>query len=310
MPKVSVVIPTYNRKDLLSEAIASVQSQTFHDYEILVIDHGSTDGTSAWVRNTYADAVRLIQLDFCPLPACPRNRGIQEARGEYVAFLDSDDLWLPSKLTLQMEAFAKHREAGWSYGMAERFGLGIAKPTADIARWQLQSGWVLDAFLMGNFLASCTVVVKKSILDDVGGFDTSPDLRSTEDYELWIRLAAKSQICVVPELIGRIRIASDNVSHNLANRLAPEKMALESAQRKLNLSPGRMAPAMAALYLRHFRYAIENNPELAIEYLDKSWSHAPWHFRQALYKTVLRIAGAPGAKAVINSERWFKQCVG
>src|SRR5258708_6037496 len=161
MPKVSVIIPTYNRKDTLGEAIDSALHQTYKDIEILVMDHGSTDGSFEWVTKTYGEAIRAIRLEYCPLPACPRNRGIEAAKGDYVAFLDSDDLWLPQKLELQMKVLESHSDIGWSYGKAERFGAGIQDGTPEVAWWQLRSGHILRDLLKNSFIPCCTVVLRK-----------------------------------------------------------------------------------------------------------------------------------------------------
>jgi len=310
MPKVSVIIPSYNRKDTLGEAIDSVLNQTFRDFEIIVVDHGSTDGTFEWAARAYPTQIRLIRLDYCPLPACPRNRGIQEAKGDYVAFLDSDDLWLPKKLALQMEAFAAHPKAGWSYGMAERFGDTVPKGTPDIAQWQVHTGQVFEELLLGNFIPTATMMIRKSLLDTVGIFDQAPELRSTEDYELWLRLAAQSPVCAIGETIARIRIASDNVSGNLRSRFDPELKALESAQRKLNVPPEKMRRAIAALHLRHFRYLLEGDSQNARAHLDASWALQPLRFRTALYKALMTVGGATAAKPVIAAEKWLKRCLG
>src|ERR1700739_995623 len=98
MTRVSVLLPTHNRKDLLREAIDSVINQTFKDWELIVVDNGSTDGTRDMVRSEYADRIRCLTIPHSEMPADARNAGITIARGPYLAFLDSDDLWMPEKL--------------------------------------------------------------------------------------------------------------------------------------------------------------------------------------------------------------------
>ena len=175
MPKVSIIIPTYNRKDLLLEALSSVFTQQYTDFEIIVVDHGSTDGTAAWVRETYGPRVRCLELPYCPLPACPRNAGIAAALGSYIAFLDSDDIWLPNKLALQVQALESAPQAGWSYGNARRFGDPSQENVLEIGRWQFHTGRVFNYLLEGNFIPTCTVMVRKSCLEEVGSFDMTPD---------------------------------------------------------------------------------------------------------------------------------------
>jgi glycosyltransferase involved in cell wall biosynthesis len=310
MPKVSVIIPTYNRKDTLPEAIDSVLQQTYQDFEIIVVDHGSTDGSAAMVTARYGKSIRVLETEFCPYPACPRNRGIQVAEGTYIAFLDSDDLWRPHKLAMQIDALESDHSLGWSYGKAERFGQGVPAGTPEIGRWQVHTGNVLRALLMLNFIPSCTVLVRKECLDSVGHFDTTPGLRSAEDYECWIRLAARYPVHAVKNIIARYRVSSDNTSKTLTSRYGPEKLALELAASKLNLSPGLLQQAMASLHLRLFRYTLSTDSAAALSHLNKSLALNPRRFRTLLYKSIVALAGARAAQNFIKSEQWLKRCIG
>jgi len=310
MPKVSVVIPTYNRKDTLGEAIDSVLHQIYTDYEIIVVDHGSTDGSFEWMTRTYGNKIQAIRSEFCPLPACPRNRGIEAAKGLYIAFLDSDDIWMPQKLARQIDALENHAEFGWSYGKAVRFGNKTQEGTPEIGWWQVHSGSVFKSMLLGNFVPSCTVVVRAGALKEVGPFDMSPDLRSTEDYELWLRLAERFPVYAVNETIAKYRVTADSVSENLASRFDPERKALESAQRKLHVPEPLMRKAFAALHMRHFRYTIKTDPAKAMAHLESSWTLNPYAWRTALYKSAATLGGAAAAQQLIGMEKWLKRSLG
>ncbi len=310
MAKVSVVIPTYNRKDLLGDAIDSVLHQTYADFEIIVVDHGSTDGSYEWVSKTYGNAVRAIRLDYCPLPACPRNHGIQAAQGDYIAFLDSDDLWLPQKLALQVQALESHPELGWSYGKAERFGPGVQEGAPEIGWWQLRSGHILPDLLMNSFIPCCTVVVRKSCFSIAGVFDETPGLRTAEDYELWIRMAAHFPVHVVRQTIARYRISEGNLSKDLSKRFAIEKLALERASEKLHLAPARFQQAIAGLHLRMFRYLLNTNPVEARAHLDEAWKRDRTRPRILLYQILVRLTGVYGMQQWIHGERRVKQFLG
>ena len=120
MPRVSVIIPTYNRADLLGEAIDSVLAQSYQDFEMIVADDGSTDET-AMVASKYGDKVRFLALPHRGQPAAPRNAGIAAATGEYISFLDSDDLYLPDKLALQVPALDENPKVGMVYSSAHFF---------------------------------------------------------------------------------------------------------------------------------------------------------------------------------------------
>ena len=121
---VSVVIPTHNRVEFIGETVDSVLAQTYTDLEVIIVDDGSSDGTGDYIRSRYADdsRVRYIWQENAERSAA-RNRGIDEARGEFVAFLDSDDLWLPKKLELQMQIMEARPEVVMVLGWTSRFGL-------------------------------------------------------------------------------------------------------------------------------------------------------------------------------------------
>ena len=308
--KVSVVIPTYNRRDTLGEAIDSVLHQTYTDFEIIVVDHGSTDGSYEWVSKTYGNSLCVIRVDFCPLPACPRNHGIKAAQGEYVAFLDSDDLWLPQKLDRQIKALETRPELGWSYGKAERFGPGIQEGTPEIGWWQLRSGHILPDLLMNSFIPCCTVVVRKSCFPIVGLFDETPALRTAEDYELWIRLAAHFPVHAVRQTIARYRVTDDNLSKDLSKRFAIEKLALERASEKLQLAPATRQQAIAGLHLRMFRYLVHTDPAQARAHLDEAWKRHRTRPRILLYQILVSLTGMDGMRRWIQGERRLKQLLG
>ena len=117
MPRVSVIIPTYNREKYIAETINSVLDQTFSDYEIIVVDDGSADNTERLIREQFADEVIYLSKPNGG-PASARNMGMRVAKGEYIAFLDSDDLWLPEKLAIQTRFMDAHPEIGLTYSWA------------------------------------------------------------------------------------------------------------------------------------------------------------------------------------------------
>ncbi|MEW5767211.1 MAG: glycosyltransferase [bacterium] len=220
MPKVSVVIPTYNAAAYLPEAIDSVLAQTFQDYEIIVVDDGSTDNTRE-VLAPYQDRIRYIhQENAGPSPA--KNKGIKEARGEFVAFLDADDIWLPEKLALQMEVFENDPEVSLVHANVVRFGENWTE--LEEAQWQERiasprrrfTGYIFQPLLMQNLICTSAAVVKKScFLDDgeVGFFDQ--ELVRAEDHDLWLRIARKYKIGYVDRLLVRHRDHHGTLSENI-----------------------------------------------------------------------------------------------
>jgi glycosyltransferase involved in cell wall biosynthesis len=190
-PRVSVIIPTYNRAGLLPQTIQSALDQTFADLEILVVDDGSTDGTEQVVQKFADSRLIYIRQAHSGLPAVARNTGLRHARGEYIAFLDSDDLWLPEKLALQVQYMDAHRELGLSYSNAYQFvhdpGTHNSRPMVDTA--VVKSGHTFERLYGRQVIPNLTVMIRASVLEKAGTFDSDPRLMANEDYEYWLRIA-------------------------------------------------------------------------------------------------------------------------
>ena len=190
---VSVVIPTYNRRGRLGRSIESVTSQTKAPQAILVVDDGSTDGTADWVRKSYP-GVTVIEQEHAGVSAA-RNRGIENAATDWIAFLDSDDCWMPDKLEKQMRALALnpgyricHTEERWIYRGKER---PVAGP------YRKEGGWIFRNCLAVCAISPSTVVVHRSVFEEVGLFDES--LPACEDYDLWLRITSRMPVLLVDE---------------------------------------------------------------------------------------------------------------
>jgi len=211
MAFVSVIIPTYNRALLIGQTLASVQAQTFSDYEVIVVDDGSTDATAQVVAGFDGNVKYIAKQNGGQASA--RNVGIQYATGEYVAFLDSDDLWLPDKLARQV-ACLRDTKRQWVYCDTELFddatGRSLGRYSRTVCR--PQQNFVARELLFGDFIASPTPVVRRSVFECVGWFDESPELRSREDWEMWLRIAALYEVAYVPEVLARYRIHSGGVT--------------------------------------------------------------------------------------------------
>ena len=205
-PKISVVIPTYNRAHLLPECLQSVLAQSFQDLEIIVVDDGSIDNTR--------EVVSSFPVRYCYQenqgPAAARNRGVGLARGEYVAFLDSDDLLAKDSLKMSVEVLDKHPEVGFSYGQAYQtdhkgyvFGL---ENTGSIHSAIREGSEEIRRFLIsGNHITLSTVVARRSCLNTVGLFDTG--FRSgSEDLDLWMRLSKKYAVAYIAEPLAKYRL--------------------------------------------------------------------------------------------------------
>jgi glycosyltransferase involved in cell wall biosynthesis len=205
-PAVSIILPTFDRLEYLPAAIESVFAQSFTDWELLVADDGSSGDTRTFLQ-ALADPprVRVIWLAHSGKPCVVRTAALREARGEYVAFLDSDDVWLPGKLATQMASLRRHPQRQWSYTrFAQVDGAGHARAGANITDWPAPGGWILEKLLKDEtVIALPSVVVSRQLLQQLGGFDE--ELVMCEDDELWLRLAAYSEIDGIDEPLTLIR---------------------------------------------------------------------------------------------------------
>jgi glycosyltransferase involved in cell wall biosynthesis len=187
VPRVSVIIPALNAEAFLARAVRSVEAQTYSDYEIIVVDDGSTDAT-AKVAQSFK-SVRYFH-QFNQYQAVARNRGLKEARGEMVAFLDADDEWLPEKLERQL-AFMDERGSRISY--TDTYYLKDDKRVRYSRLAPPYEGQILnpliDEWLDFCFITMNTVVAEKRLLEEVGGFDEAAPFYSFEDYGLWLQVA-------------------------------------------------------------------------------------------------------------------------
>ena len=205
-PAVSIVLPTFNRLKYLRPAVDSVFAQTFTDWELIVADDGSEEETAAYLEGlANRPRVKLLRLPHTGSPGAVRNAAWREARGEYIAFLDSDDVWLPEKLTSQIASLQSHPERGWSHtAFAVIDDSGKLLTGVRARRWPAADGWILDRLIkMETVIAIPSVVVRRRLLERVGGFDLKQ--RMCEDYDLWLRLAALSEIDGVRETLLLVR---------------------------------------------------------------------------------------------------------
>ena len=207
-PRVTVVIATYNRAALVTEAIDSVLRQSYRDLEVVVCDDGSTDDTAARVR-ALEDRVRYVSLAHTGRPGSPRNRGIENARGELIAFLDDDDVWQPEKLARQVELMDRDK---LDLVYTDRRILFGSDPPAEhvVTPSPVAPDRLLDLVLQGHFPSVCTLLVHRSALRKAGCFDET--LVTGEDLDLWLRLSPAARAGRVPEPLVEVRRRPGSVS--------------------------------------------------------------------------------------------------
>ncbi len=210
-PVISVVIPAYNKGELLRATISSALAQDFTDYEIIVIDDGSTDNCKAIVTAFTDPRVRYFYQANSGLPAAARNSGIRHSGGEYIAFLDADDVWHREKLSKCYEAFKKHPGIGLVCHKEI-----IKDVSGNVVRMTDLPSSDLDVFrkllFSGNCLSPSATVVRKEALLEIGAFREYPEFFSVEDYDLWIRLSKRNRFFFLPEILGEYLLHDMNIS--------------------------------------------------------------------------------------------------
>lgn len=210
---VSVIIPTYNSEEYLRESIESIFNQTFKDYEIILVDDGSTDNTREIVKQFYP-SVKYIYQDQGGA-ARARNTGIRAARGEFIAFLDADDIWLPTKLEKQVEHFRQHTDVGFIFTEHSQFNEnGIIRSFVG-KRDRLVKGEILENIFLYSGVATPTVIVRKKVFEQVGLFDE--DLIAAEDDNMWLRIAYKFGIDFIDEPLVMVRINDRSITSDPMN---------------------------------------------------------------------------------------------
>ena len=189
-PRVSVVIPTYNRAWSLVDALQSVQTQTYTNYELIVVDDGSTDNTArlldAW------EGITVLNQEQRGVSAA-RNRGVRAAQGEFIAFLDSDDYWLPDKLSAQVRYFDDKPET--LICQTEEVWIRKGVRVNPGRRHRKQAGMIFKPSLALCLVSPSAVMLRRSLFMSIGGFDE--DLPACEDYDLWLRIACQHPVGLI-----------------------------------------------------------------------------------------------------------------
>jgi len=225
IPKVSVVIPTYNRGHLVSRAIRSVLDQTYQNFEVIVVDDASTDNTEKVVKCFNNEKIKYFRHERNKGAATARNTGIRAAQGEYIAFQDSDDEWLPEKLEKQIKVFENApAEVGVVYTGFWRLEDG-KKTYIPFARIIRNEGKIHNELLKGNFVATVAALVKTECFSYVGLFDER--LPRLQDWELFIRISKSYEFKFIDEPLVISYFTPNSISANPEALIKAHKLILE-----------------------------------------------------------------------------------
>ena len=208
-PKVSVIIPTYNRAAFLGAAVRSVLDQTFGDFEVIVVDDGSTDGTDEVVRDIADPRVRYLRQEHKGISSA-MNGGIRAASGAYIARLDSDDVWLPEMLQVEVAVLEARPEVGLvsAKGQAMNVSGEILSTTAGLP--ERYPGDSFRSMLYDDCTCNITVIARRSCFDRVGLYDES--LEGNEDWDMWLRMARHYRLAQVDRVLAHFRWHEGNVT--------------------------------------------------------------------------------------------------
>jgi glycosyltransferase involved in cell wall biosynthesis len=247
-PLVTVVIPTYNHAEYLKRALDSVVAQTYKNWEAIVVNNFSTDNTIAIVESFNDERISLINFRNNGIIAASRNRGIEAARGEYVAFLDSDDNWYSEKLEVCLD----EAESGAPFVCHGEMWINTDKSGREVMYGPAKRAEYKSLLFRGNCISTSATFIATHLLRSVSGFDESDQIVTAEDYDLWLRLAkTKPKTVFVPKILGEFHRLKNSASSAVLRNLASEKTVL---QKHFALQPKTIFTKMK---IRH-RLAIAN----------------------------------------------------
>jgi glycosyltransferase involved in cell wall biosynthesis len=247
MPTISIIVPVYNAQNTILETIASVRAQTFTDFESIVVDDGSSDRTLELLQNIQDSRIKLVTYENGGVSVA-RNRGISLATSEYLAFIDADDLWTPDKLELQLAALQQHPSAGVAYSWTcfmERHGKFFHADNPVYFEGNIHAELLKTNFL----LSGSNPLIRRDALASVGEFD--PTLTHAEEWDLYLRLAAKYDFVVVPKTQILYRQTAGSASAKIE---VMEKDALKVIERAFQAAPAQLQPLRNQSLANLYRY--------------------------------------------------------
>jgi glycosyltransferase involved in cell wall biosynthesis len=300
MTGVSVVVPTFDGEAFVGAALESILSQQHQPLEVIVCDDGSTDGTLA-ILESFGERIRLLRQPNAGVSAA-RNLAAREARGELLAFLDQDDLWEPEHLRVQVELLGRRPDCGLAYADSRVIDAADTPHGLRSEHLHFAEGHIFESLLQGNFIPIETLVMRRDLFRELGGFRT--DYTLLEDYELCLRAARRSPAALTRRPLARYRVHGRNVTYDMEGILREYVRALEEVS-ALDLTASERAQAGAALRRRHAELAWYALRRLDLREADLSMERAReggtaalrWKVR--VLRQMLRILPSPMDRALV-----------
>lgn len=260
VPLISVIIPCFNAEKYLMETVESVIAQTYTQWEIVIVDDFSTDDTFklALELAQREERIKCFRIEHSGLASVVRNFGAAKAKGEYLAFLDSDDIWVPEKLKEQIKFIIRNKSCSMVYSMSISFGdVNFFSPRFELLPLLHKACRTYDDLIeKGNSITCSSVLVKKDLFNAVNGFDEDINLKAVEDYDLWIRLSQKTQIGFIPRILVKYRIHKSQSSDNLEVNIQRLKNLASTKNLDIKLNEFRRNKSFLHLILRNSYHAL------------------------------------------------------
>lgn len=295
MPKVSVIVPTYNCAQYLPEALDSALAQTYSDFEILIIDDGSTDDTKKILEpylKTFKSKIRNIYQENKG-HSLARNNGLKNAKGEFIAFLDADDKWYPHRLEEEIKLIEANPVVGLVHANAMRLSEDGRLLGAYSRKKQYLSGFIFKPLFLRLADISCaTVLLRKSCCDNVGYFDTHLTRLGCEDRELWLRIAKKYRIEYVDQVLAYYRVRDASASRDSTKMLNARLYVIDKFCKNDQSLERLRKPALAKIYRDLGDDSLfKSKFHDAKDFYKKSLSFGPWAFWSwvNLVKSLLKV---------------------
>jgi glycosyltransferase involved in cell wall biosynthesis len=286
-PTISVVIPTFNSGSVVTQAVESALGQTSQPHEIIVVDDGSTDDTQSELRQFQQRIVSLRQQNAGV--AAARNAGIARATGDFVAFLDADDVWHPKKLAFQIQSLQDHRPAlgavgtdtfDWPRVTMPEIAVVAPASTIECIDW--------DSLVVKNCLTTSSMLVRRDVLRKAGTFDTA--LQGPEDYDLWLRVAEIANVGVLPMPLTGYRNAEGSLSKH-AEKMEEGMIRILDKLDRRDAWKGRWLLRRSALgyanYSCGYMYAAAGEPVLGLNRVFRSLVWYPFPYRRGTLESTL-----------------------